>query len=66
MHAFCTGSLGSQSLGKKQCAREREKLHTGGCGVGGRGQGAGRARDEAGKGGGNYVEAFGTEALVLK
>lgn len=38
MRAFYTGSLGSQSLGRKQGAREREKLYTVGVELGGRGR----------------------------
>ena len=47
------GPWGSQSLGRKQCVRESDKqsMVTGGRGVGR--QGGGRARDEAGKGGGS-------------
>lgn len=42
------GPWGSQSLGRKQCARESDKQNavTGG-------RGGGRVRDEAGKGGGS-------------
>lgn len=50
--------LGISVFGEETgCPRKRETPHCG-CGVGRQGQGGGRARDEAGKGGGNYVEAF--------